>query len=68
MSNKSLNDYVTVHKWLFTLRTYCFNTFINKYNKDITYLEWDWKSLIPKEELKKQLSQEKEQKDKYKFI
>ena len=48
-SNKTINQYLSVHKGPFKIKTYCYNTFINKENKEIKYLELIIKSLTDKE-------------------
>ena len=45
-SNKTINQYLSVHKGLFKIKTYCYNTFINK---EIKYLELIIKPLTNKE-------------------
>ena len=48
-SNKTINQYLSVHKGPFKIKTYCYNTFINKENKEIKYLELIIKPLTNKE-------------------
>ena len=48
-SNKTINQYLSVHKGPFKIKTYCYNTFINKENKEIKYLELIIKPLSDKE-------------------
>ena len=48
-SNKSINEYLSVHKGPFKIKTYCYKSFINKENKEIKYLELIIKPLSDKE-------------------
>jgi len=61
-SNKTINQYLSVHKGPFKIKTYCYNTFINKENKEIKYLELIIKSLTDKEndKVNQILTQERE--------
>ena len=61
-SNKTINQYLSVHKGPFKIKTYCYNTFINKENIEIKYLELIIKSLTDKEndKVNQILTQERE--------
>ena len=61
-SNKTINQYLSVHKGPFKIKTYCYNTFINKENKEIKYLELIIKPLSDKEndKVNQILTQERE--------
>ena len=48
-SNKSINEYLSLHKGPFKIKTYCYKSFINKENKEIKYLELIIKPLSDKE-------------------
>ena len=48
-SNKSINEYLSIHKGPFKIKTYCYKSFINKENKEIKYLELIIKPLSDKE-------------------
>ena len=48
-SNKTINEYLSVHKGPFKIKTYCYNAFINKEIKEIKYLELIIKPLSDKE-------------------
>ena len=61
-SNKSINEYLSVHKGPFKIKTYSYKSFINKENKEIKYLELIIKPLTDKEndKVNQILIQEKE--------
>lgn len=61
-SNKTINQYLSVHKGPFKIKTYCYKSFINKENKEIKYLELIIKSLTDKEndKVNQILTQERE--------
>ena len=63
-SNKTINQYLSVHKGPFKIKTYCYKSFINKENKEIKYLELIIKPLSDKEndKVNQILIQEKEKK------
>ena len=48
-SNKTINEYLSVHKGPFKIKTYSYKSFINKENKEIKYLELIIKPLTDKE-------------------
>ena len=48
-SNKTINEYLSVYKGPFKIKTYCYKSFINKENKEIKYLELIIKPLSDKE-------------------
>ena len=48
-SNKTINEYLSIHKESFKIKTYCYKSFINKENKEIKYLELITKPLSDKE-------------------
>ena len=48
-SNKTINEYLSIHKGPFKIKTYCYKSFINKENKEIKYLELIIKPLSVKE-------------------
>ena len=61
-SNKSINEYLSVHKGPFKIKTYCYKSFITKEDKEIKYLELFIKPLTTKEndEVNQILIQERE--------
>ena len=61
-SNKTINDYLSVHKGPFKIKTFCYKSFITKEDKVIKYLELITKSLTTKEndKVNQILSQERE--------
>ena len=48
-SNKTINEYLSIHKGPFKIKTYCYKSFINKEIKEIKYLELIIKPLTDKE-------------------
>ena len=48
-SNKSINEYLSVHKGPFKIKTFCYKSFISKEDKVIKYLELILKALTNKE-------------------
>ena len=48
-SNKSINEYLSVHKGPFKIKTFCYKSFISKEDKVIKYLELILKALTDKE-------------------
>ena len=61
-SNKTINEYLSIHKGPFKIKTYCYKPFINKENKEIKYLELIIKPLTTKEsdKVNQILTQERE--------
>ena len=61
-SNKTINEYLSVHKGLFKIKTYCYKSFITKEDKVIKYLELIIKPLTTKEndKVNQILTQERE--------
>ena len=48
-SNKTINQYLSVHKGPFKIKTFCYKSFISKEDKVIKYLELILKALTDKE-------------------
>ena len=48
-SNKTINEYLSIHKEPFKIKTYCYKSFINKEINEIKYLELIIKPLSDKE-------------------
>ena len=61
-SNKSINEYLSVHKGPFKIKTFCYKSFITKEDKEIKYLELFIKPLTTKEndKVNQILTQERE--------